>query len=152
MLTVVLCALTIIVFAYLFFEVQKEKRRNRIMQAFTAGIIKSMSDYISSTDMPDISSAADIAKAFNRKFPIPYNEIIQNIIKEFQKDFWMNPYWKWIKNDRNLFYEEKYGNDGFSMIYWDFFDKAIADIKNETEKEKMKSEQNTPADAAKPHH
>lgn len=28
-----------------------------------------------------------------------------------------------------MFYENKYANDGFNMIYWDFFDKAVAKTK-----------------------
>jgi hypothetical protein len=47
----------------------------------------------------------------------------------------MRPYWKWIDRDRNLFYEKKYANDGFNMIYWDFFDSAVAEIKSQNEKE-----------------
>jgi len=52
----------------------------------------------------------------------------------------MNPYWKWISKDRNLFYDEKYANDGFNMIYWDFFDKAVSDIKKA---EKMEGQENS---------
>jgi hypothetical protein len=113
---------------FLFIEVYKEKRRNRILQSFLAGIIKSISDYMSKTDIIDISSASDIINIFERKFPIPYNELLENINKEFEKDFWINPYYKWVKNDRNIFYENKYKNDGFNMIYWDFFDKNVADL------------------------
>jgi type II secretory pathway pseudopilin PulG len=136
MFTIVLFTLMVILAVYLLFEVQREKRRNRILQSFTAGIIKSVSDYVSQTDALDISSAADIVKVCDKKFPIPYSKILQNISKEFEKDFWTSPYWKWIKKDRNLFYERKYANDGFNMIYWDLFDKALADLRNETEKEK----------------
>jgi hypothetical protein len=146
MITIVFFALTIFV-VYLFVEFQKEKRRNRILQSFMAGIIKSMSDYVSRTDMLDISSASDIIKIYDKKFPIPYNEILQNISREFEKDFWLRPYWRWVKKDRNLFYERKYISDGFNMIYWDFFDKAIAEIQKQTEKEqKMNSQQDTQAD------
>jgi hypothetical protein len=124
---------------FLIFEIQKEKRRNRILQSFIAGIIKSVSDYVSRTDMLDISSAADIVKIYDKKFPIPYNEILQNISKEFEKDFWTRPYLEWIQKDRNLFYERKYINDGFNMIYWDLFDKTILDLKKEGEKEQTDS-------------
>lgn len=52
----------------------------------------------------------------------------------------MRSYWKWIDRDRNLFYEKKYANDGFNMIYWEFFDSAVAEIKSQNEKEqKMNS-------------
>lgn len=121
---------------YLLFQFQKEKRRNRILQSFVAGLIKSTSDYVSQNDVIEIFSANDITKIYERKFPIPYNEILVAISREFEKDFWMNPYRKWISSDRNLFYDEKYANDGFNMIYWDFFDKAVSGIKEEEEKEK----------------
>jgi hypothetical protein len=101
MLTTFLFALMIILVGFLLFEIQR-KRRNRILQSFTAGIIKSVSDYVSKTDMPDISSAAELVKIYDKKFPILYNEILQNISKEFEKDFWTRPYWKWIQKGRNL--------------------------------------------------
>ena len=126
---------------YLLFELRKEKRRNRIMQSFMAGLIRGVSDYVSRTDTHELSTPTDIAKVYERKFPIPYNELLQSISREFQKDFWMNLYWKWIKKDRNLFYEEKYANDGFNMIYWDFFDDALADIRREEEKERQNNSQ-----------
>ena len=127
LLVAILYTIISAVVVYLLFDIRKEKRRNRILQSFTAGIIQSVSDYVSRTDILDISSAADIAGVYDKKFPIPYDKVLQNINKEFEKDFWANPYWKWIKADRNLFYESKYANDGFNMIYWDLFDKAIAD-------------------------
>lgn len=135
MLTIFIFAIIIILAGFFLIEIQKEKRRNRILQSFIAGIIKSVSDHVSKTDMLDISSAADIVKIYDKKFPIHYNEILQNISKEFEKDFWTRPYLKWIQRDRNLFYERKYTNDGFNMIYWDLFDKAILDLKKEDKKE-----------------
>lgn len=124
----------VILISYLFMQFQKEKRRNRILQSFVAGLIKSMSDYVSQTDVIDISSANGISRIYDKKFPIPYNEIINAIGHEFQKDFWMNPYWQWIRKDRNLFYDRKYANDGFNMIYWDFFDKAVLAVNGNKEK------------------
>ena len=132
---------------FLFFEVQKEKRRNRILQSFTAGIIRSISDYVSRTDE---IKADDISKIYVRKFPIPYNEILAKINHEFSKDFWMNPFGKWLKKDRNIFYDDKYSNDGFNMIYWDFYDQVVAEIKKEREEGKNSQHQINPADAAKP--
>ena len=88
--------------------------------------------------MNDIASAADLVKIYDRKFPIPYTEILQNISNEFEKDFWARPYWRWIRKDRSLFYERQYANDGFNMIYWDLFDKALSDLKNASEKEQPK--------------
>src|SRR3990172_4088242 len=111
-----------ILFTYIFLELHKEKKRNRILQSFMAGLIKSVSDYISKTDASDMSTASDLINTYSKKFPIPYNEVLKNINREFEKDFWQKPYWKWVKNDRSLFYDDKYANDGFNMIYWDFFD------------------------------
>jgi hypothetical protein len=100
-----------------------------------------MSDYVSRTDMVDISSASDITKIYDKKFPIPYTEILKNVTHEFEKDFWLKPFWKWVKDDRNLFYENKYANDGFNMIYWDFYDYAIEQIRKVQEIEaKSKTE------------
>jgi hypothetical protein len=120
-------------------QFQKEKRRNRILQSFVAGLIKSVSDHVSQTDVIDISSADDILKIHNKKFPVPYNEILNSITMEFQKDFWLNPYRKWINKDRKLFYDGKYANDGFNMIYWDFFDKAVLTVNGNKEKEKRET-------------
>jgi hypothetical protein len=135
MIIIMLLVPTVLVI-YLFIEFQKEKRRNRILQSFTAGIIKSISDYISQTDMADVTIANDFEKIHSRKFPIPYKEILGNINHEFEKDFWMRPYRTWIINDRNIFHETKYANDGFNMIYWDFFDNAVAEIQKKTDKNK----------------
>lgn len=136
MIEIILVAIVMLL-VYLLFEFQKERRRSRILQSFLAGLIKSISDYVSRTDMSDISSAADITKIYDREFPIPYSELLQNISREFQKDFWLKPYEKWITKDRNLFYEGKYANDGFNMIYWDYFDKALSDMRREGEKERQ---------------
>ena len=37
----------------------------------------------------------------------------------------MKPYEEWLKQDRLIFNDEKYGNDGFNFIYWDFFDDLL---------------------------
>jgi hypothetical protein len=150
MITAVLVVLTLATI-YLLAEVQIEKKRNRVLQAFLAGVIKSISDYVSETDVLDALDDIDPAKntigIYNKQLPIPYKELLQNIKREFEKDFWTQPYWKWIRKDRNLFYEGKYANDGFNMIYWDFFDNAVADIKKEGEKDKqMNCQQNASLD------
>ena len=129
MTAVGLFILTILV-AYLLFEFQKEKRRNRVLQAFIAGTIRSISEYIG-TDHHDLLSSDDLVKIYDKKLPIPYSDVLHNISKEFEKDFWSDPYRKWLKKDRNLFYKNKYANDGFNMIYWDFFDRAVAQMGEE---------------------
>ncbi len=140
-MNIVFMIIVLLPLLYLFFQFQKEKRRNRILQSFLAGLIKSTSDYVSCTDLSDISSAGDIIKIHDKKFPIPYSEILEAISLEFEKDFWMNPFWKWVSKDRNLFYDGKYTNDGFNMIYWDFFDKAVSEIQEAEKKEKKENSQ-----------
>jgi hypothetical protein len=128
-------------FIYVLLGFRKERRRNRILQSFIAGLIKGVSDYVSRTDTQELSTAGDVVKVYDRKFPIPYHKLLQTIVREFQRDFWMKPYWKWLKNDRKLFYEKKCANDGFNMIYWDFFDNALAEIRRQEEKERQKNSQ-----------
>lgn len=117
----------------LIFELQKEKKRNRVLQSFIAGIIRSISDYMSRTD--DIT-IENLSKVSSRKLPIPYNEILANVSHEFSKDFWIKPFEKWIKRDRNIFYDDKYANDGFNMIYWDLYDHIVTEMKKDIDKEK----------------
>jgi len=120
------------------YELKREKRRNRILQSFIAGIIRSISDYKSRTD--DIT-VDDIAIMYSKKIPIPYENILANINHEFAKDFWIKPFGKWLKNDRNIFCDEKYADDGFNMIYWDFYDHIAAEMKKENDTNKNKSQQ-----------
>jgi hypothetical protein len=40
----------------------------------------------------------------------------------------MANYKKWLKEDRNIFFDEKqYGDDGFNFMYLDLFDKKLRD-------------------------
>jgi hypothetical protein len=107
---------------WLNYKIEKEKKRNRILQAFIAGTIRSVSNYKSKTD--EIDDADDLP-AQTSQLPIPYENILENIDWEFSKDFWIEPFKKWLKHDRNLFDDSKYKNDGFNFIYWDFFDKRL---------------------------
>lgn len=107
---------------WLNYKIEKEKKRNRILQAFIAGTIRSVSNYKSKTD--EIDDADDLP-AQNSQLPIPYENILENIDWEFSKDFWIEPFKKWLKHDRKLFDDSKYKNDGFNFIYWDFFDKRL---------------------------
>jgi hypothetical protein len=125
MITSLLILLLAVLNLFLLITFRKEKRRNRVLQSFVAGIIRSVSDYHSRTD--EIQSAQDLSQLLTRKFPLPYWDILQNVANEFAKDFWVKPFGRWIANDRNLFYDGKYSNDGFNMMYWDLFDKALRD-------------------------
>jgi len=98
-------------FCYL--QITREKKRNRILQSFIAGLIRGISDYHSKTD----SISPEDAPEKNTQLPIPYKKILEDIQYEFSKDFWMKPYEEWLKQDRLIFNDKKYGNDGFNFIY-----------------------------------
>ena len=120
-ITLLIAIIALFFSSYSYFQITREKKRNRILQSFIAGIIRSISDYHSKTDSV---SPGDVPEK-NNKLPIPYKNIIEDIQYEFLKDFWMKPYEKWLKEDRLIFNDEKYGNDGFNFIYWDFFDDLL---------------------------
>lgn len=104
------------------FKLKKEIKRNRMHQAFTAGIIRTISDYQSKTDSTDEFDLPDRTT----ELPIPYQTVLENIDWELSKDLLMTNYEKWLKKDRNIFYDEKeYGDDGFNVMYLDLFDKKL---------------------------
>jgi hypothetical protein len=106
-------------------KIEKEKKRNRTVQAFLAGIIRVISDYKSKTD--EISDAEDLP-ALTTSLPIPYETVLDNINLEFGKDFLLEHYEEWLKHDRNIFFEEpRYRGDGFNFMYLDFFDRRLKD-------------------------
>ncbi|MDH5561880.1 MAG: hypothetical protein OEY59_13605 [Deltaproteobacteria bacterium] len=122
-MNILLMALIILLFGYAFWvnlKVEKEKKRNRILQSFVAGIIRSISDYKSTTD--SIGDDDDLP-TLNKKIPIPYGKVLECVDCEFEKDFWITPYEKWLQADRSLFDDSNYGNDGFNFVYLDFFDR-----------------------------
>lgn len=121
-----LLVLIVILAAYLYqtnAKLNKEIRRSRMHQAFTAGIIRAVTDYHSRTDsdefeIPDRST----------QLPIPYTTMLENIDWELSKDLLMANYETWLKKDRNIFFDEKtYGDDGFNFMYLDLFDKKLRD-------------------------
>jgi hypothetical protein len=82
-----------------------------------------ISDYKSKTD--NISDEEDLPLR-TTNLPIPYDIVLENIDWEFGKDFLLQHYEKWLKHDRNLFFEEpRYGGDGFNFMYLDFFDRRL---------------------------
>jgi hypothetical protein len=119
LVTVLIMGLFILVLR-LNYKIEKEEKRNRILQAFIAGTIRSISNYKSRTD--EIDDADDLP-AQNSDLPIPYENILESIDWEFSKDFWIEPFKKWLKFDRGLFDDSKYNGDGFNFMYLDFFDK-----------------------------
>jgi len=113
----------------------KEIKRNRMHQSFTAGIIRAVTDYHSRTD----SDEFEIPDRPTR-LPIPYPMMLENIDWELSKDLLMANYETWLKNDRNIFFDEKtYGDDGFNFMYLDLFDKKLSEWhSNELISPKMK--------------
>jgi hypothetical protein len=105
---------------YIFSLLKKEQKRSRILQAFIAGIVRSVSDYVSSTDDP-----TEMPKQ-NMKLPIPYKKIIESIEHELHKDVPMESYGaKWLLERRRLFDDWKSTGDGFTFMNYDLFDHLI---------------------------
>jgi hypothetical protein len=132
-LLIILVILLAIGILWLNFKMEKEKKRNRILLSFVAGTIRAISDYRSTTDNEEVPDQ-------NQTLPIPYENIMENIDCEFSKDFWMEPYKKWLMTDRNIFNDSKYADDGFNFIYYDFFDRRLrewhsAELMSEKKKE-----------------
>ena len=101
---------------------EKEICKNIILQAFIAGIIRTLSDYKSATDSKDDDVLPDKATAL----PIPYSILLENIDYELSKDQLLSKYEKWITSDSNrmLFFDDKNrSGDGFTFMYFDLFDK-----------------------------
>lgn len=102
-------------------RLNKEIKRSRMHQAFTAGIIRAVTDYHSRTDSDDFEIPDR-----STQLPIPYSRMLENIDWELSKDLLMANYETWLKKDRNIFFDEKaYGDDGFNFMYLDLFDKKL---------------------------
>lgn len=109
-------------FCWINTRLNKEIKRNRMHQAFTAGIIRAVTDYRSKTDDIDEFELPERVE----QLPIPYGIMLENIDWELSKDLLMANYEQWLLNDRNIFFDEKrYGGDGFNFMYLDLFDKKL---------------------------
>ena len=100
-------------------KLEKEIYRNRMLQAFIAGTIRTFSDY-KGLGEPEESPV----KAWY--LPIPYKILLDNVEYEFFKGMPPDHYKEWVKSNENLFlYEPKYycNDDGFNFIYLDFFNR-----------------------------
>lgn len=126
MITAILICLIAALIAYALWlnhKIEKEKKRNRTVQAFLAGVIRAISDYQSITDKD--KDEEDLPPR-SKSMPVPYETVMENIDWEFDKDSLLQHYEKWLKHDRNIFFEEKkYGGDGFNFMYLDFFDRRL---------------------------
>jgi hypothetical protein len=115
-----------IIFSLVIWSVfKKEQGRNRILQSFIAGLVRSVSDYVSTTD----KACLDEVPEHNTKLPIPYKKILGAVEYEMLKDISMPSVQKheqWLRESRQLFTGEKHGNDGFVFMNYDLFDDLIA--------------------------
>lgn len=113
-------------------KLEKEMYRNRILQAFIAGTIRTVSDYKGLGE-----SEQSPVKAWY--LPTPYKIVLDNVEYEFFKGIPTEHYKAWVKMSENLFiYEPKLycNDDGFNFIYLDFFNrlknKSLADKSRES--------------------
>lgn len=105
---------------------KEEQKRNRILQAFIAGIVRSVSDYVSTTDKIDLDEMPEPSV----DLPIPYEKVLKAVQYEFLKDVIaftsVKEHEKWLFECRQLFNSEKRRGDGFVFINHDLFDGLIA--------------------------
>lgn len=119
-LIIIILVLNFLITFYLLVSLKKQKLKNRIIESFISWIIRSMSDYHNSlTDHEDLKW-----KFKAEKLPILYENILENICLEFDKDSLYNE--KYIKNflsnERQLFIgEEKTSNIKIIQIFLDYF-------------------------------
>jgi hypothetical protein len=113
----------------IWFVLDKERKRNRILQAFIAGLVRSVSDYVSVTDR----ALLDEMPAHNTNLPIPYGKVLEAVEYELLKNVRRMPVEKherWLLRSRRIFQGETARNnvldDGFVFLNYDLFDSLIA--------------------------
>lgn len=116
-----------IIFSFVIWSMlDKERKRNRILQAFIAGLVRSVSDYVSATDEVD----SDKIPESNTKLPIPYKKVLKAVEYELRKDVAafksVEKHERWLRESRRLFESEKRTDDGFVFMNYDLFDRIIA--------------------------
>ena len=120
-LTVIMAIVFVVTIYRLNKRVDREIYRNRILQAFIAGTIRTVSDYqwkIHSENEPERAS----------RFPIAYRAMLDNIGHEFVQGMPLQDYDKWLEMSRELFSYEptRYcSDDGLNLMYLDFFDRLV---------------------------
>ena len=100
-------------------KLEKEIYRNRLLQAFIAGTIRTVSDYKGLGETKESP-----VKAWY--LPIPYRILLDNVEYEFFKGLPVEHYKAWVKKSENLFvYEPRVycNDDGFNFIYLDFYNR-----------------------------
>ncbi len=126
--------LTILIFATVLFSfrtrylVRREENRNRILQAYIAAVVRSVTDYAGFTD------TAHNTPKLNFKLPIPYENFREAVKYELEKTnpryIFNSPKWKelysvWLYESRQLFTDKWEYMDGFVMMNYDVFDYII---------------------------
>lgn len=130
-LTVIVTIVLVIIIFRMNKKVEREIYRNRMLQAFIAGTIRTVSDYQWKLHLEDEPERAS-------KFPISYRAMLDNIGHEFVQGMPFKDYEKWLKMSRELFsYEPKrYCNDdGFNLMYLDFFDRLVRQWESDDKKQ-----------------
>ena len=123
---------------YLFMQISREKKRNRIIQAFVSGIIDCLQKHSCAIERHDHNEKIAIEN-YEDYFKHFYHEIMRNIKASFEADFWVKPFKKWLANDRNLFWDNRYANDGFNMKYLDLVDMELLALAEEMKKDTEES-------------
>ena len=103
---------------YLFLSLRKEKKRLRVLTSFIGGLMRFVSKVPAMVDEV-------VSKEVNPRDVNGYDIVLKDIADSFEQDFWATPYEKFVKSDRNLFWEEKLGNGGFNQMFLDFHDKCV---------------------------
>lgn len=102
---------------YLFIQITREKRRNRILQAFIAGVFDSVQKSLYAIETHDNEH-----KAKEEGYYEHFREVILGSVAAYlHADLWQKPYRKWLERDKNLFRDEKYANGGFNLLYMDLY-------------------------------
>ena len=96
----IIIGILVVLNLYILINLNNEKKRLRVMTAFVAGLTKSIEDS-----------------------GVEYKKILDNIVEQFNEDYWIDAHNDFIKSERGLFWEDKLANGGFPMMYLDFFDK-----------------------------
>lgn len=103
---------------------RSEQKRNRILQAFIAGLVRSISDYVSRTDRIDLDEMPET----NTRFPVPYTKVLEAVEYELLKsEIATSPqnHERWLLSSRQLFGGKDRTGDGFEFINYDLFDSLI---------------------------
>ena len=116
----------LIVLMWVLFLLYIERKRNRVLGAFVAGVVRKLGDVICAVERIAPESVELPQKQ-------AYELILKGVLAEFQEDFWMKPYSKWLKRGGGLFHEDAYLNGGFPAMYSDLFDLALEEHKKDQE-------------------